>query len=194
MTPANALRPLLPLRNGDRTEQTVLAPDFPGADAGVPGALYAGGGRALQADHRGVLCQSRPQRADRRGAPDRHHPVVPAGDPAPSGSGLGEQFPYRRSRAGDRAASEAAGADGGDPWRRALGADDDLAADHAAFAGFDCDAAGRSPRYFPLHDRLAGLSRPARHLLGPDRNRRLRRQGDRRLEGRRRCRAPCSIP
>ena len=128
------------------------------------------------------------------GAPDRHHPVVPAGDPALSGSGLGQQFPYRRSRAGDRAAADPAGADGGDPRRRALRADDDLAADHAAFAGFDRDAAGRSPRYFPLHDRLAGLSRPARHLLGPDRNRRLRRQGDRRLEGRRRCRLPVRHP
>ena len=142
MTPANALRPLLPLRHGDRTEQTVLAPDFPGADAGVPGAVRAGHGRALQADHHGVLRQSRPQRADRRGAADRHHPVVPAGDPALSGSGLGQQFPHRRSRAGDRAAADAAGADGGDPRRRAHRADDDLAADHAAFAGFDRDAAG----------------------------------------------------
>ena len=37
---------------------------------------------------------------------------------------------------------DAAGADGGDPRRRALRADVDLAADHAAFAGFDRDAAG----------------------------------------------------
>ena len=58
----------------------------------------------------------------------------------------------------------------------------------------DRDAAGRSPRHLPLHDRLAGLSRPARHLLGPDRNRRLRRQGDRGLEGRRRCRRPVRYP
>src|SRR6185312_2887829 len=34
MTQANALRSCLPLRYGDRTEQTILAPDFPGADAG----------------------------------------------------------------------------------------------------------------------------------------------------------------
>ena len=142
MTPANALRPLLPLRNGDRTDQTVLAPDFPGADAGVPGAVRAGHGRALQADHRRLLRQSRPQRPDRRGAADRHHPVVPAGDPALSGGRLGQQFPHRRSRPRGRAAPDPAGADGGDPRRRALRADDDLAADHAAFAGFDRDAAG----------------------------------------------------
>ena len=80
-------------------DQTVLAADLPGADAGVPGAVRAGRGRALQADHRRLLRQSRPQRADRRGALDRHHPVVPAGDPALSGGGLGQQFPHRRSRA-----------------------------------------------------------------------------------------------
>ena len=48
----NALRPLRPLRNGDRADQTVVAPDFPGADAGVPGAVRAGHGGALQADRR----------------------------------------------------------------------------------------------------------------------------------------------
>ena len=98
MTSANAFRPLFPLRDGDRTDQAVLAADFPGADAGVPGAVRAGHGRALQADRHRLLRQSRPQRADRRGAADRHHPVVPPGDPALSGSRLGQQFPHRRSR------------------------------------------------------------------------------------------------
>ena len=133
-----------------------------------------------------VLRQSGPQRADRRGAADRHHPVVPPGDPALSGGRLGQQFPHRRSRARGRAAADAAGADGGDPGRRAHRADDDLAADHAASAGFDRDAARRGARHLPLHDRPAGVPRPARHLLGPDRDRRLGRQGDRRAEGRRR--------
>ena len=127
-------------------------------------------------------------------APDRHHPVVPAGDPALPRGRLGQQFPHRRSRSGDRSPSETAGADGGDPRRRALGADDDFPADHAASAGLDCDAARRGARHLPLHDRPAGVSRPARHLLGPDRNRRFRRQGDRRAEGRRRCRFPVRHP
>ena len=87
-----------------------------------------------------------------------------------------------------------AGADGGDPRRRAHRADDDLAADHAASAGFDRHPARRGPRHLPLHDRPAGVPRPARHLLGPDRDRRLGRQGDRRPESRRRRRHRCSIP
>src|SRR3982075_2857641 len=78
----NACRPLLPLRDGDRTEQTLLTTDFPGADAGLPGAVRAGHDRAVQADRHGVLRQSRSQRADRRRAFDRHHPVIPASDPA----------------------------------------------------------------------------------------------------------------
>ena len=49
---SNVLRLRLPLRDGDRTDQTVLAADLPGADAGVPGAVRAGHGRAVQADRR----------------------------------------------------------------------------------------------------------------------------------------------
>src|SRR4030081_595394 len=64
----NASRPLFPLRDGDRTEQTCLAADFSGADARLPGAVRAGDGGALQADRHRLLRQSRPQRADRRGA------------------------------------------------------------------------------------------------------------------------------
>ena len=56
------------------------------------------------------------------------------------------------------AAPDAAGADGGDPRRRAHRADDDLAADHAAFAGFDRHAAGRSARHLALHDRACWCS------------------------------------
>src|SRR3979490_1292954 len=55
----NAFRPLFPLRDGDRTEQTVLPTDFPGRDARLPGALRAADGGALQADNRLVLRQSR---------------------------------------------------------------------------------------------------------------------------------------
>ena len=51
---------------------------------------------------------------------------------------------------------------------------------------FDRHAARRGPRHFPLHDRPFGVPRPARHVLGPDRNRRLGRQGDRRPQSRRR--------
>ena len=40
------------------------------------------------------------------------------------GGRLGQQFPHRRSRSRDRPPPEAAGADGGDPRRRALRADD----------------------------------------------------------------------
>ena len=54
MTPANALRPFLPLRNGDRTEQIVLAPDFSGADAGVPGAVRTGDVGLIDED--GYIC------------------------------------------------------------------------------------------------------------------------------------------
>src|ERR1700738_5019871 len=67
--------------------------------------------------------------------------------------------------------------------RRALGTNDDLAADHAASARLHRHPARRGPRHFPLHDRPVGVSRAARHLLGPDRNRRLGRQGARRPEG-----------
>ena len=148
----------------------------------------------LQADHGRVLRQSRPQRPDRRGAADRHRPVVSAGDPALSRGLLGQQFPDRRSRPGAVDTADAAGADGGDPGRRAYRADVDLAADHAASAGFDRHPAGRGPRHFALHDRPAGVSRPARHLLGPDRDRRLGRQGDRRPQGRRRCRLAVRHP
>ncbi len=130
----NAFRPLFPLRDGDRTGQIVLATDFPGADAGVPRAVRAGDDRALQADHHSLFRQPRAQRADRRGASDRHHPVIPPGDPALSGSRLGQQFPNCRSRARDRTAPDAAGADGGDPRWRAQRANDHLAADHAASA------------------------------------------------------------
>src|SRR3978361_1049410 len=49
MTPKNGCRPAFPLRDGDRTEQAVLAPDLPGADAGVPGAVRPAAGGALQA-------------------------------------------------------------------------------------------------------------------------------------------------
>src|ERR1700730_3843069 len=38
----NAFSLLFPLRDGDRTDQTVLASDFPAVDAGVPGALRTG--------------------------------------------------------------------------------------------------------------------------------------------------------
>src|SRR5258708_39620180 len=61
----NALSSRPPLRNGDRTEQIVLAADLSGADAGVSGAVRARDGGALQADHQRLLRQSRPQRADR---------------------------------------------------------------------------------------------------------------------------------
>ena len=44
---------------------------------------------------------------------------------------------------------EAAGADGGDPRRRALRADDDLAADHAAFAGSRSRRGWTRPAIFP---------------------------------------------
>ena len=136
----------LPHGDRHRVQQAVVAANLPGPDAGVPGAVRAGRGGAVQAgDHR-VLRQSGAERADRRGALDRHPAVVPAGDPAVARSGLGQQFPHRRSRAGAGAAAETAGADGGDPRRRALRPDDDLAADHAASAWI------RSPR---------GSTRPA---------------------------------
>ena len=53
---------------------------------------------------------------------------------------------------------DAAGADGGDPRRRTHRADDDLAADHAASAGFHRHPARRGPRHFPLHDRACWCS------------------------------------
>ena len=46
--------------------------------------------------------------------------------------------------------------------------------------------ARRGARHFPLSDRPAGLPRPARHVLGPDRDGRLGRQHHQRPESRRR--------
>ena len=50
----------------------------------------------------------------------------------------------------------------------------------------DRHPARRGARNFPLHDRAADLPRPARHVLGPDRNRQLGRRRDQQSEGRRR--------
>ena len=63
---------------------------------------------------------------------------------------------------------------------------DDLVADHAQHSGFDRDPARRGARDFALHDGPAHLPRPARHVLGPDRDGRLGRQGAGGPAGRRR--------
>ena len=62
----------------------------------------------------------------------------------------------------------------------------DLLADDARHPRFDRGPARRGPRHVALHDRPAGLPRPARHLLGPDRDRRLGRQRDQHPQARRR--------
>ncbi len=131
--------------------------------------------------------QSGPERPDRRRSVHRHHPVVPAGDPSVSRSRLGQHIPPRRSRPRGRTPAGAAGADGRDP-RRSRRPHGDLA--RRRCAAFSIRSRRGSTRRATCRatDRPAGLSRPARHLLGPDRNRRLGRQGDRRAEDRRRCR------
>ena len=127
----------------------------------------------------------RAQRPDHRRAADRHPAGIPPGacgcfprSPGSTASGSPTR-PCGRARAG------AARADGGDPARprRPHG---DVVADHAQPDGFDREPARRSARHVALHDRPPGLPRPARHLLGPDRDRRLGRQGDRGPQGRRR--------
>ncbi len=58
-------------------------------------------------------------------------------------------------------------------------------ADDARAARLDRNAPRRGARHLPLHDEPPRLPRPARYLLGPDRDRRLGRQGDRGPESRR---------
>ena len=62
-----------------------------------------------------------------------------------------------------------------------------ISLDHdARHARFDRHPARRGARHLALHDRAADLPRPARHVLGPDRDRRLGRQRDQQPQGRRR--------
>ena len=133
------------------------------------------GVHSLQADPRGLPRQSRPQRPDPRRAGDRHPAVLPPGDPAVPRSRMGERVPARRSRHRGRPPAGPAGADGGDP-ARAHRPHGDVDADDARHSRLDRQPPRRSARPVALPHRPADLSRPARHLLGPDRNRRLGRQ------------------
>ena len=141
----------------------------------------------------GILRQSRAQRPDHRRAAGRHPALLPPGAEAVSRDRLGQQLPARRSRPCGRARAGAARADGGDPARprRPHG---DVLADHAQPDGFDREPSRRGARHVALHDRPPGLPRPARHLLGPDRDRRLGRQSDRRPQGGRRRRLDVRVP
>ena len=141
--------------------------------------------RPVPADSRRLHGQSGPERADPRRAVDRHPAVVPAGDPAVPRSRLGQQLPARRSRHRGRTPAGPAGADGG-AARRPARPHGDLDPDDARHPRFDRDPARRGARPVALHDRPADLPRPARHLLGPDRDRRFGRQGDGNAEARRR--------
>ena len=78
------------------------------------------------------------QRADRRRAADRHHPVVPAGDPAVSRGELGQRLPPRRSRHRHGAPAGAAGADG-DHFERARRPAVAVVGDDAQHPRFDRD-------------------------------------------------------
>ena len=113
------------------------------------------------------------------------------GDAALSGDRLGQQFPPRRSRPRGRAAAGAAGADGGDPRqpRRPHG---DVGAIDARHSRLDRHPPRRGARHLALHDRPAGVPRPARHLLGPDRDGQLGRRRHPGAESRRRRRLACS--
>ena len=59
---------------------------------------------------------------------------------------------------------------------------------------FDRHAPRRGTRYFPLHDRVARFPRPARHVLGSDRNRELGRRRHSGPQGERRCRLHVRLP
>ncbi len=124
---------------------------------------------------------------------DRHHVRFPPGDPTVSRGRLGQQLPPRRSRPRGRTLAGAARADGHDPARphRPHG---DVAADHARHHGFDREPPRRGARPVALHDRSAGLPRPARHVLGADRDGQLGPRGDRGPQGRRRRRPDVRFP
>ena len=107
--------------------------------------------------------------------------------PAVPRSCLGQQFPARRPRHHGGPAAGIAGADGSDP-RRPYRPHGDVDTDDAGHPRFDRDTARRVTRPVALYDRASDLSRPARHLLGPDRDRGFGRQGGGTLKPRRRCR------
>ena len=75
-----------------------------------------------------------------------------------------------------RPAAGAAGADGGDPRRPRIGRMAMSAQLMRGISRFDRHPPRRGARHLPLHDRPSGVPRPARHLLGPDRDRRLGRR------------------
>ena len=64
----------------------------------------------------------------------------------------------------------------------------------ARHSRLDRHAPRRGARYFPLHDRPARVPRPARHVLGPDRNREFGRRRHSGPEGERRCRRHVRLP
>ena len=172
--------------DGERPHQAFVTPHLPDSDAGVPDPVRPDRVRAAAPDSQRLPRQSLAQRPDHRRAVDRHHPVVPPRHPAVSRSGLGQRLSQRRSEARRQAGTQDAGADGGDARRRAGRSRRHLGADHARLSRLAGDAARRGARHFALSHRAAGLPRPPRHVLGPDRDRRFGRHHHQRPEDRRR--------
>src|SRR5262249_31339870 len=152
--------------------RTGAAPDFVQsrhvlvADVRIPSLGGNAGGHPLPAVAGSHAYQTRAEFSHllRNGSPHLLRPL--AGFSALPRDTLGQRLPHRRSWPCHLAPSCAAGADGyhaARPHRLAVAVGNLNALD----PGFDRLASGGDPRYRKILGRPTGLSRPARHVLGP---------------------------
>ena len=166
-----------------------LAAYFPGRDGRVSGARRFCRSHSLSADRARLQRQSGPERPHPRRAGDRGPVHVPPGDPALPRNPLGQfadRGPDRR-----RPYPGPARADGGDAQRRG-GRAGPLDHHHPRNPRLHRHPARRGARTQPLSGRPFGVSRPARHVLGPPADSALNRRRHRQHEDRGQIRRACS--